>query len=333
MIKEVVLPALDNMIRGERKDIDRDVNHSSEAGWALTCMRHFINLRIRPEKMDEKSIESLRIFHEGHVQEQAVVKDLQGARLDVISLLPEDRKTFYSKDLDMVSELDTMIKIDGVQYPLELKSADPNVFRVLRRAEVARDLLESNFWWVRNYPAQLWIQTLMAQADRGAWLFKDKSRGTPHIIETSPDEGSVYLRELFDAVHLANEFIAEKQAPDPQPIDACHYCAFRADCFEETPVSADDGNVHIIDDPEVMALFMKWHELQPFASKAAELERASKELRDMFPRGMNIRCGDFGLDWSSYPKKSYDIPDAEKKKYEITKTVFQGKIKFFGEKF
>jgi len=329
MIKEIVLPALDELVMSERKDIDRSHNHSSEAGWALTCMRHFVNLRLRPEKMDEKSIESLRIFHEGHVQEEAIVEDLQKAKLEVISLDPADRIKFYSKDLDMGCELDTMIKIRDVYYPLELKSADPNVFRILQRAQVAKDLLESNFWWVRNYPAQLWIQTLMADAAGGAWLFKDKSRGTPHIIETSPNEGGAYLTELFAAIRLANEFIAEKQAPDAQPIDACHYCAFRADCFEEPPARLSDGDVKIIDDPEVLALFMRHYELKPFAEKAKEAEKAEKELKDMF-KGVNVRCGDFGIDWSSYPKKGYDIPDDLKKKYEKTSTVFMGKIKFFG---
>lgn len=331
MIRERVLTALDNMILSEKKDIDRGVNHSSEAGWALTCMRHFVNLRLCPEKMDEKSLESLRIFHEGHSQERIVVDDLLASGLKVIPLEPEDRKRFYSKELDMGCELDTMIEINGKAYPLELKSADPNVFRILQRAKVANDLRESKFWWIRNYPAQLWIQILMADSVGGAWLFKDKSKGTPHVIETSPNEGAAYLHDLFAAIRTANEFIAEKRAPDPQPIDDCHYCAFRNSCFEEPPVNPQDGDVHVIDDPEVEALFMKWHELSPVAKPAAELEKVSKELKEMF-KGMNVRCKNFGIDWTSYPKKGWDIPEDIKKKYEKMTTVFQGKIKFFEDK-
>jgi len=147
-------------------------NRASEA--AHPCVRFLVLSRLEPNLKQLHDVGLQRIFDEGNLHEEAVLREIQKAGLKI----KEQQRPYEWKKFELAGRIDAKVADDGsaIFYPLEIKSCSPFVFPVIRNLSPA-EMITSKYSWVRRYPAQILLYCMMEAVEEGIIIFKNKTTG------------------------------------------------------------------------------------------------------------------------------------------------------------
>lgn len=201
------------------------------------------------------------IFDLGNKIEEYVIETLKEAGFEVIT--PTVRAWKVNKPL-ITGREDLRIKMeDGEFYPVEVKGLAPQEWEKLNSVE---DFLNSKRYYVRGYPAQLYIYMYQFNKEKGYFALANKLTGEIKLIEVPFDYE--YVEKILKKAERIYECIEKEQLPEScSDISVCENCDFAHICT---------ANINRADiDVDVSG------ELDELIEKKQELSKYTRELEDV----------------------------------------------------
>lgn len=285
----------------------------SASNWASEihhpCLRHLVYLRLNWQDKKLIDIEGAWKVEEGIDQEWTMTKLLGncGYKLNKSQTkLPPVKEQITGK-------IDGTISKDGFEYPVEIKSINPNFWESTKTIE---DLKHHSKWWLQKIPSQLNLYLYMMNKEGGFLLFKTFGKA-PRILPMTLDyELADYDLKLAEKV---NAFVAKKEYPDPIPYDSsvCSMCGFDHIC---KPLKATEY---------VEASDLDYWKLEEFLEakeQAKKYEQLKAELIGTKEKpgqfyGKNAIVNDIEIKTSIQQRNFYEIPDEIKRPYSQKREV------------
>lgn len=278
---------IEKVIEAKQKKIrlfPTHVNSASEIGHP--CMRYLVFKRTRWADATLHDVNLQFIFDEGHIQERAVLRDLEDAGVTVI----EQQRDYFWADIQLSAHLDGKVFVpienDPEQTelaPIEIKSMSPFVWVKINSVE---DMLNSRMAHLRKYPAQLTVYNLLSNASRGFLILKNKSTGQLKEIEVPLNYE--YAESLLKKCEEINAHVQRGTTPEPIAWDenTCGRCQFAHICLPEAKREALD----LTNDPDLEAKLKRRAELAPLRSEYEEIDEDVKAAVKEKPK---VLCGNF----------------------------------------
>lgn len=253
-------------------------NRASQLG--DPCERKLVFLRTRWQEATLPSVDLQFVFDEGNIQERATIRDLEDAGWQLI----EQQRDYHYPEHQITAHLDAKVVLSETEAaPLEIKSMSPFVWV---KVNSLQDMLQSKMAHLRKYPAQITLYLLLANAERGFLILKNKSTGQLKEIEVRLDYD--YAESLLQKAQRINAHVAAGTIPPP--IDwsesICGRCEFNHICLPEAKREALDLN----DDPELLEQLTK---RQALKAARDEYEQVDEEIKEKVKGKPKILCGDF----------------------------------------
>lgn len=298
MIVEKVLESTAKQI----KQYPVNSNRASDLG--IPCVRYHVLNRTKWQERAMHDVGLQLIFNMGNEIEKIVLRELDEAGITVI----EQQRSFQWPEYQITGHTDGTICLDDGQWPLEIKSCSPFVFKAINSVA---DLTHGKYAYLRKYPAQLTLYCLMSNKEKGVIIFKDKSSGALKEVWIPLDyELGETLLKRAEAV---NAHVAAGTLPEPINDNLwCDGCAYAHICLPE-----HIGKEVEIDTGELASMLDRLEELKPAVKEYEEIDDQVKkavEGREKVLAGSWLVLGK----WAE--RKSYDIPAEIKAQYEkITK--------------
>lgn len=289
-------------------------NRASEAGHP--CVRFLVLARTDNDKKVLHDLALQRIFDEGNLHEDALLREMADAGLRIV----EQQRTFEWPKFQLTGRVDGLLPINSDRLPLEIKSSSPNVFRAVIDMAPA-DMLTSKYSWIRKYPAQLLLYMLMQGVSTGVMIFKNKTTGEKcqklFILDGPMLE---YAESILKKLEAVNAHVAAGTKPEAKFIDDCKGCPFaKTACF----VGMDYGpGIDMMTDPEIEGKLTRREELKPSRD---EFEEIDKEIKDAF-KGRTAVVGEWMIESKPYEMTSFEIPKEIKAQYAVKKPAFRTSI-------
>ena len=259
----MIIEKVDRYVEIKIQNWPCNTNRASEIGHE--CERYLVFLRTRGNEKKIHGIDSEYIFREGNVQERAVLALLAEAGIEVI----EQQRPFEWKECQLTGHVDGKILHEQRILPMEIKSMAPWIWDKIKTVE---DMLNSNYYWVRKYPAQLTMYEMMDCKELAIFITKNKSTGRLREIPISLDYS--YAEFLVRKCERINAAIAEEVIPEPISWgDTCSKCPFNHICIQT--VLRDE--LQFIADPDAEEKLDGWFELKQWHDKWKELDEWRKE--------------------------------------------------------
>lgn len=304
MIVEKIIESKERKIKGY------PVNSNRASDLGIPCVRYHV---LNRTKWNEKTLHGADLqltFDIGNVMEDAILRDIQDAGLQVV----EQQRAFSWPEYQITGHLDAKVIIDGEPIPLEIKTASPYVFKAINSI---RDLTNGKYGYLRKYPAQLTLYCLMGNHERGIFLFKDKSSGAMKEIEMPLDyELGESLLKRAEAI---NKHVADGTLPEPINDDLwCDKCPFTHICLPD-----QIGKEIEIDTTELSTMLDRLEELKPAVKEYDEIDGQVKELVEGREK---LLAGSWFVTGKYLEKKSYDIPAEIKAQYEKVTRYWRRKV-------
>ena len=241
------------------------------------CPRHLYHSITDWDKAAPPPDRLIEVFAEGRAQERSVEIVLAESKFRLIQvqtqLLLEDPPVSGRVDGRIVPEIPIPGWPEGPHGPravlYEVKAVAPHSFA---RINTLEDMLNSNRWYERMWPAQLQIYLHVLGEDVGVLLLKDKTRMALKDIWVKADP--TYVAQLLDRARKVYAAIQARQPPErvegPQCRDCEYWLVCRPDIFY--------GQAQIDDSEELAALLDRRAQLQQAAAELRQVERRIKEL-------------------------------------------------------
>jgi CRISPR/Cas system-associated exonuclease Cas4 (RecB family) len=285
--------------RSQIKQYPVHTNRASQLGHP--CTRYLVFDRTRWE---EKTLHNERlqmIFDLGNDIEARVMHDLTDAGVEVI----EQQRAFFWKEYNISGHIDAKALIDGMAYPLEIKSMSPFVFD---RVNSVEDMLKSKYAYMRAYPGQVTLYLLMDNKERGFFICKNKVSGAMKEIPVTLDYelGESLLRKA----EVINAHVNNQTLPDPIEYDenVCSDCGYNHICTPDRM----GKEVEIVDDNELAELLAEWERLKPFSK---EYDEVDKRISEAVNGREKILVDNWYITGSWRKRTGYNVPDEIKKQY------------------
>ena len=279
-------------------------NRASECGHP--CIRFLVLSRLQPEKKALHDIGLQRIFDEGNLHEEAVLREIQNAGLKIV----EQQRPFNWANIQLTGRIDAKILDNGNLIPLEIKSCSPNSFQHIKNL-APDDIKNSKHSWVRRYPAQLMAYMLMDNKDKGIIIFKNKTTGEKCQKEFTLDYD--YMEGILKKLEKVNEYVAGNEVPSVEPIEDCKTCGFaKTTCF---PGQDYGPGFEILTDEE---LIMKLERREELKESTREYKELDDELKEIF-KGKQVLIGDFKIESKEVERKEYTVKAGKYWKVSIEK--------------
>jgi hypothetical protein len=257
-----IAEAVDEYVSTQRERRPIHANHASEL--AHPCTRYLVLKRHDWKAETLPSLSLQYIFEEGHIHEDAVSDLLKKAGFKVtksqVSLdWPEQ------PSLKITGHIDGTVKVDGREYPIEVKSVSTHYFDTI---QTFNDIKMHKYWFVRKWAGQLTLYLAMMNTDQGLMVLKNKNDGRVRIIDVVLDYD--LAEALVKKAEVVNAHVAAKTLPDPiEWDDCCERCGFHPHlCM---PDIIREG-AEIMDDPELEAELERREELKPLVKEYGEIE-------------------------------------------------------------
>jgi len=303
-----IVERLDEQTARRIKQYPHPNNRASEAGHP--CLRFLVASRLCPEKKTLHDVGLQRIFDEGNLHEQAVLRELQEAGFQVV----EQQRPFEWKKFQLSGHIDGKLAVNGDLIPLEIKSCSPNIFNHIKDL-APEDIINSKYSWVRRYVAQIQLYMIMDGKETGVILFKNKSTGEKCQKVFHLDLGFTEL--VLQKLEKVNEYVREGELPPVEKCEECKRCGFQKTlCFPDQ----DYGQgFNFLSDEEIEAKLVRWNELKEVAKEFQELD---KELKEYF-KGKNAVIGDFKIESKEVSYTKFKIPKEVKNQYAEKSSYFR----------
>jgi hypothetical protein len=258
-----IVDILDNYMASQINVWAAKSNRASQIG--DPCIRKLVYYRLYPELQKLHDIDLQYIFNEGNIQEQAFMRDLREAGIQII----ESQRDYYDKRHNLSGHIDGQIVLPDnprIKIPFELKSMSPHVWDQVNSVD---DF--DKYSWTRRYPAQLQSYMYLSNSEVGIMLLKNKSTGKPKQINFELNYD--YCEELLVKCEEINQCVAIKKLPERTLSEDCQeFCPFFESCCPETQFSKID----FIDKPDLEKKIQIWEMLKDYASEYNRLDREIK---------------------------------------------------------
>ncbi|MBM3251935.1 MAG: hypothetical protein FJZ11_04040 [Candidatus Omnitrophica bacterium] len=180
-------------------------NQISEIG--NPCDRYlFYNRTNWQSKKRPESILGL-IFREGRLHE----RDIKATLLQIgYETKKAEIELVDNEGLNITGHIDSMIEIDGKEYPIEFKSLSQNTWN---ETDTITDMLEHKYYYVRKYPIQLIFYVYLSGADAGFFLLKNKVTGEwkTIVMELAEYKGLVDITK--ERIKKINQSVINDEPP------------------------------------------------------------------------------------------------------------------------
>jgi len=291
-----IVKKLDQETEKKIRQSPRNSNRSSELGWWEVCPRYLVLIRTDLDKLPLHDLSLQRIFDEGTRQERLVRAELEEAGIEVHNV-QRDEKWVH---LNISGHIDGTISVDGKNLILEIKSCSPNVFRTIKEFKTAEDLRGSKYFWIRGYYAQMQGYHLLFNKEDGVILFKNKSTGEKHQIESHIDYE--YCEKMCQVIEEVNDRVERNDPWPAKECEDCNRCGFaQTVCFPGKDYG--EGYEFYSDDE----LEIKLNRREEIKAIAKEYERIDKEVKSHF-KGKNAVVGDFLIESKLQDRDAYEVP-------------------------
>lgn len=268
-------------------------NRASEAGHP--CERYLVLRRLKWQDMRLHDVKLQLIFEEGNHQEKIVLRDLEDAGVQII----EQQRDHEWRQFQLTAHLDGKAVLSEIEAaPIECKSMSPHIWEQIN---TLHDLIQSDKPWLKKYPAQIQLYLLLANAERGFLILKNKSTGELKEIEVRLD--LEYAEGILKKLERVNAHVAAGTVPEAIPYDEdiCERCPFfQTTCLVEVKRTA----LQISDDPELASDLTRRAELEPLAKEFDKLDKAVKAKVKGQERAM---CGNFLILGKECSRNGYEV--------------------------
>jgi hypothetical protein len=206
-------------------------------------------------------------FNRGSAIEDMVLRELSDLGISVrVERLPFEVKDTVGR-LILRGKIDGFVSWERKDYPMEVKSLDPNVFRQVDTVE------DFNRWtWASKYPRQLQAYLYANNLEEGFFLLDD-CEGHWKLLPVTLDyaEMEKVLRQCEQAVEHRDAGTFPEYHEDPA---VCRKCwAFNRVC---TP-PADFHGLSMMTDPDFELLLDRRGELEPSKREFDKVDKIVKE--------------------------------------------------------
>jgi hypothetical protein len=308
-----IVEKLDQETEKRIKQFPHPNNRASEAGHP--CTRFLVLSRLHSELKELHDVGLQRIFDEGRLHEKAVLRELEEAGFQVV----EQQRSFEWKKFQLSGHIDGKIEIDGKLIPLDIKSCSPNIFPAIEKYTF-EEMLNSNYTWIRKYPAQILLYMIMDGAEEGILLFKDKGSGRKCQKNFNLKNHLEYTESILKKLEIVNSYVDKGELPEIEKSDECRKCDFcKTVCF---PGQDYGPGFDFISDEELEAKLLRREELK---NPASEYKKLDREIKDQL-KGKNAVIGDFLIESKEYERKSYNVPNEIKNQYLKINSYFRVNI-------
>lgn len=206
-------------------------------------------------------------FERGSLIENAVIQELLALGLEV----RKERTPFEVKDkkgrIILRGQVDGFVTVDRKDYPLEVKSLDPNVFQ---RISTVEDF--GKYVWAAKYPRQLQAYLYANNLETGFFLLDD-CKGAWRLLPVTLDYEAMegILKQCEEAVEYRDAGTLPNYHPDPA---VCRRCwAFGRVCDPPLEYHA----LTLADDPDFEAMLNRRGELYPLSKEYEALDKTVKD--------------------------------------------------------
>ena len=284
-------------------------NRASQLGHP--CNRYLVYERTRWQEKVLHNVAMQTIFDEGRIHEEAIIREMKEAGLQVI----EQQRSFFWKEYNISGHIDCKVITDGVAIPVEIKTMSQYSFQ---KINTLRDILTSDRYYIRMYPCQLTLYLLMDEKEKGIFILKNKNNGQLKEIEMALDYE--LGEKLLKKAELVNRCVANNTLPEriEYDEDICGECGYLQLCLPEVKRDA----VELSEDTELGQKLNKWKELK---QKAKEFEVLDKEIKAIFQEKEKIIIGDFLVTGKWITRKPQIIEIKETKYWKINIQSLKGK--------
>jgi CRISPR/Cas system-associated exonuclease Cas4 (RecB family) len=277
------------------------VNSNRASSLGHPCTRYLVYERTR---WQEKTLHDARlqmIFDQGNDTEERVLKDIKEAGLTVI----EQQRAFSWPEYQITGHIDAKVTVDGVVYPIEVKSMSPFSYDKTNSVE---DMLNSKYAYMRAYPGQMTLYLLMDNKEKWFFICKNKATGAMKEIPVTLDyELGESLLKKAEAINL---HVAQKTIPEPIEYDenVCSDCGYNHICSPDRV----GKEVDVVDDDELAGLLETYARLKPIAK---EYDEVDKRIGEIVNGRDKLLIGDWFVTGNWRESTRYNVPADLKKQY------------------
>jgi hypothetical protein len=242
-------------------------------------------------------------FELGDVFEKKALRDLEDAGVDVF----QQQTPFFDKATNISGHIDGLIRIDGMVYPLEIKSMSPLVFPRINSIE---DMLRSPYPYMKAYPYQLETYMMLGEQKQSVFLLVDKSSGAYKEIWHYADYDR--QNQIIEKSRVIDEHLKNETTPDCIEYDTntCGKCDLVHICKPVNPA----GSALIKVDDDLIEALKRRQELKPNSAEYNKLDKYVKTLL----AGKNGMAGDFFIESKLVNRKGYEVKDSSYYSLKIT---------------
>lgn len=288
-----IVEKLDEQTAKRIKQYSHPNNRPSEAGHP--CIRFLVLSRLYLEKKILHDVGLQRIFDEGNLHEDAVLREIQDAGFKIV----EQQRPFEWKKFQLSGRIDAKISVNGILIPLEIKSCSPNVF-IHVKPLAPEELVNSKYSWVRQYPAQIMLYMIMNEEEEGIIIFKNKATGEKCQKNFKMDYD--FTEQILKKLELVNDYVARNELPPVEMSEECKRCGFQKTmCFADMDYGP---GFNFISDEEKEAKLIRWYETKEIHDEHRQLD---KELKEEF-KGSNTIINEFKITSKEIERKEYMVP-------------------------
>lgn len=244
------------------------------------------------------------IFDLGNKIEEYVIETLKEAGFEILT--PTVRAWKVEKPL-ITGREDLRIKMeDGLLYPVEVKGLSPQEWDKLNSVE---DFLNSKRYYVRAYPAQLYIYMYQFEKEKGYFALCNKLTGEIKLIEVKFDWD--YADKLIKKAEKIYKCIAEEKLPDScEDISVCENCDFAHICTaninrNELEVDVSGELDELIDRKQELAKYKR------------EYEEVNDRVKKVIGERQKVLSQKYIFEKKVYKKAAYTVAEREETRINV----------------
>lgn len=237
LMQAVNLPDLvEKLYNKAKRDIRVYPCHANRASMIdHDCERCLTYWRTSWDQVAAHEVDLELIFREGRIQEEAVLRSLMDAGIEVL----EQQRPLSWREYQVTGHIDGVLRVDGKAVLLEIKSMADQIWR-----SVAREGPKVYDWeqvasafttkpWLRKYYGQLQVYMLCKECEAAILLCKNKSTGAIAQINVTLDYG--YAEKLIQRAERINAHVAAGTLPERIAWDdeVCGRCEFLHLCLPD----------------------------------------------------------------------------------------------------
>lgn len=260
------------------------------------CERYLYLLIRHWDEQRPHNVGLQNIFDLGNTLEEHTIKNIKEAGFEVVT--PTCRSWKIENPL-VTGREDIRIKDEnGELLPVEIKGLAPQEWDKLNTVD---DFLNSKRYYVRGYPAQLYMYMLHFGKETGFFALTNKLTGQTKFIEVPFDYD--YAEGLLQKAERVYAALEAGTPPEPcDDISVCEGCSLQHVCGECRRMPADieiDGELdELIDRREALAPAKR------------EYEAIDKQIKFHVGDRDKIISGKYLITRSSFTKKAYTVPES-----------------------